>query len=88
MDISDKNLLLNRRHLLQGTGALALAAAFAVFAAWNESRIHVHLGRHQMFPLIPSGVPKSMEDGGVEPKSEPAAHVAAQRPVLIEIAVA
>src|SRR5438046_2849957 len=29
MDISDKNLLLNRRHLLQGTGALALAAAFA-----------------------------------------------------------
>src|ERR1035437_3625676 len=40
-----------------------------------------------MFPLIPRGVPNQIEGGWIEPELQLATHIAAQRPILIKIAI-
>jgi hypothetical protein len=67
---------------------LPYAAVIAILAALNEGAVDLDLAAQQVFPLIPGGVPEGMEESRVEPEFEPAAHIAAQCSILVEIALA
>ena len=53
--------------------------------ALDEGGIHLDLGRRQVLPSIPGGVPVDMQERRVQPKLELAVNIATQGPVLIEI---
>src|SRR5208283_5494296 len=63
-----------------------LLPTLAVLAALYERSLDLDLGSQQMLPLIPCAVPDCMKGGWVEPEFQLATHVAAQCPVVVEIA--
>ena len=66
---------------------LPVAIALPVFAAAHEGAFHFQPGTQQVLPSVPTWVPHGVHDGGIDPELKVAAYVAAQRPVVIEIAV-
>src|SRR5208283_5686010 len=63
-------------------------ATFAVFAALYERAVDLDVCSQQMFPLIPGAVPDRMQDGWIKPELELATHIATQRAVVVEVALA
>jgi hypothetical protein len=50
------------------------SAAAEIFHPWG---VDLDLGPQQMLPLIPGGVPLGMQESGIEPQFELAAHIPA-----------
>src|SRR5208337_3193543 len=63
-----------------------VAATFAVSAALHKRALDLDFGSQQMLPLIPGAIPECMEGGWVEPELQLATHVAAECPVIVEVA--
>jgi hypothetical protein len=59
-----------------------------VFAALHNCGAYFHLGWQQVFPLVPSRVPRHVQKSGIYPHLELSASIAIERAAVVKIALA